>query len=86
MINGFGFPIGEKYGYTDFAGDNTEFHPSGCITFPLLGTKAKQEDKLSFDPTREKRRKIYGEVTEVFSDYCVFVGGSSSLQPMYSIR
>jgi len=68
----------EKYGYTDFAGDNTEFHPSGCITFPLLGTKAKQEDKLSFDPTREKRRKIYDEVTEVFSDYCVFVGGSSS--------
>ena len=26
----------------------------------------------------EKRRKIYDEVVEIFSDYCVFVGGSSS--------
>ncbi|MBQ7901126.1 MAG: HAD-IIB family hydrolase [Clostridia bacterium] len=68
----------EKHGFTVFAGDNTEFHPSGCITFPILGTKAKQEDKLSFDPDRAKRRKIYNEVTGVFSDYCVFVGGSSS--------
>lgn len=67
-----------KYGYTEFAGDNVEYHPSGCITFPVLGTKANQEDKLSFDPDRAKRRKIYGEVTDTFSDYTVFVGGSSS--------
>ena len=44
----------EKFGYTDYAGDNVEFHPSGCITFPLLGTKANPEDKLSFDPDRVK--------------------------------
>lgn len=68
----------EKYGYTEFCGDNAEFHPSGCITFPLLGTKAKQEDKLSFDPDRVKRRKIYDDVVNTFYDYCVFVGGSSS--------
>ena len=68
----------EKYGYTEFAGDNVEYHPSGCLTFPILGTKAKQEDKLAFDPERVKRRKIYAEVCEAFSDYCVFVGGSSS--------
>ncbi|MBR5156231.1 MAG: HAD hydrolase family protein [Clostridia bacterium] len=68
----------EKYGYTEFAGDNVEFHPSGCVTFPILGTKAKQEDKLAFDPDRLKRRKIYDDVKEVFSDYTVFVGGSSS--------
>ena len=68
----------EKYGFTEFAGENTEFHPSGCITFPILGTKAKQEDKLAFDPDRAKRRKIYDDVCSVFSDYCVFVGGSSS--------
>lgn len=68
----------EKYGFTDFAGENVEFHPSGCVTFPILGTKAKQEDKLSFDPDRLKRRKIYDDVKEVFSDYTVFVGGSSS--------
>ena len=68
----------EKYGYTEFAGESVEYHPSGCITFAILGTKAKQEDKLSFDPDRIKRRKIYNEVCDVFSDYNVFVGGSSS--------
>lgn len=68
----------EKYGYTDFAGDNVEYHSSGCITFPVLGTKAKQEDKLAFDPDRKKRRAIYNEVVEAFSEYSVFVGGSSS--------
>jgi len=68
----------EKFGFTTFAGESVEFHPSGCVTFPILGTKAKQEDKLSFDPDRAKRRKIYDEVVETFSDYCVFVGGSSS--------
>lgn len=68
----------EKYGFTDFAGDNVEFHSSGCVTFPILGTKANIEDKLAFDPDRSRRRKIYDDVKEVFSDYTVFVGGSSS--------
>lgn len=68
----------EKYGFTEYAGETVELHPSGCVTFPILGTKAKQEDKLAFDPDRAKRRKIYDEVVEAFSDYCVFVGGSSS--------
>jgi len=68
----------KKYGYTDYAGETAEFHPSGCVTFPILGTKAKQEDKLAFDPDRTKRRRIYREVADTFSDYCVFVGGSSS--------
>lgn len=68
----------EKHGYTQFAGDNVEYHPSGCLTFPVLGTKAVQEDKLAFDPDRKKRRAFYNEVVEAFSDYCVFVGGSSS--------
>ncbi len=68
----------EKYGFTEFRGENTEYHPSGCITFPILGTKALQEDKLRFDPDRKKRRAFYSEVCEIFGDYCVFVGGSSS--------
>ena len=68
----------EKYGYTEFTGENVEFHASGCVTIPLLGTKAKQEDKLAFDPDRTKRRAIYEEVKELFSDFIVFVGGSSS--------
>ncbi len=68
----------QKYGFTEYAGETVEFHPSGCVTFPILGTKAKQEDKLSFDPDRSKRRKIYKDVVDTFSDYCVFVGGSSS--------
>jgi len=68
----------ERYGYTEYAGETVEFHPSGCITFTILGTKAKQEDKLAFDPDRAKRRKIYEDVVDTFNDYCVFVGGSSS--------
>ena len=70
--------IRKKYGFTKYAGDSVEFHPSGCVTLPILGTKAKIEDKLAFDPTREKRRKIYADIASVFSDYITFVGGSSS--------
>ena len=68
----------QKYGFTEFAGENTEFHPSGCVTFPILGTKANQEDKLAFDPDRAKRRKIYDDIANTFSEYTVFVGGTSS--------
>ena len=68
----------EKHGYTEFVGNNVEYHPSGCITFPILGTRAAIEDKLAFDPDRKKRRAFYSEVIEAFPDYVVFVGGSSS--------
>lgn len=68
----------KKHGFTDFSGNNVEYHPSGCVTFPLLGTKAKQEEKLAFDPDRSKRRVFYHEVVELFNQYNVFVGGSSS--------
>ncbi len=68
----------EKYGFTEFAGNSVEYHSSGCITFAILGTAAKQEDKLAFDPDRTKRRAIYDDVVNTFSDYNVFVGGSSS--------
>ncbi|MBQ8163919.1 MAG: HAD-IIB family hydrolase [Clostridia bacterium] len=68
----------EKYNFSEYRGENVEYHSSGCITFPILGTKAIQEDKLAFDPDRKKRRLIYNEVLEAFSDYNVFVGGSSS--------
>lgn len=67
-----------KYGFTEYRGDNVEYHPSGCVTFPVLGTKAFAEDKLAFDPDRKKRRAIYEDVKKTFSDYIVFVGGSSS--------
>lgn len=68
----------EKYGFTEFSGNNVEYHPSGCITFPILGTTADIADKLAFDPDRKKRRAIYDEVKAHFPDYVVFVGGSSS--------
>ncbi len=68
----------QKHGFTAFKGDNVEYHPSGCLTFPILGTKADIADKLVFDPDRKKRRAFYDEVVEAFSDYVVFVGGSSS--------
>ena len=68
----------EKHGFTSFRGDSVEYHASGCLTIPLLGTQARQDDKLSFDPDRSRRRAIYREVCELFFNYNVFVGGSSS--------
>ena len=68
----------QKHGFTSFRGDSVEYHTSGCITFPILGTKAIQEEKLAFDPDRKKRRAIYSEVVSMFDSYNVFVGGSSS--------
>ena len=68
----------KRHGYTAFVGEGVEFHPSGCVTFPLLGTKANIADKLAFDPDRTKRRRFYGEVCDIFPEYTVFVGGSSS--------
>ena len=68
----------ERFGFTEYRGDSVEFHDSGCVTFAILGTKAIQEEKLSFDPDRAKRRKIYKEVCDTFPEYTVFIGGSSS--------
>lgn len=68
----------EKFGFTEYYGENTEFHSSGCVTFPCLGTKAPRDKKLAFDPDRQKRRHIYSEVIETFPEFNVFVGGSSS--------
>lgn len=68
----------KKHGFTSYEGDSVEYHPSGCVTFAILGTKAKIEDKLAFDPDRKKRRAIYDEVVALFPEYTVFVGGSSS--------
>lgn len=68
----------QKYGYTEFKGETVEFHSTGMVTFPLLGTKAEIKDKIAFDPTREKRKVLYPEVLELFPEYTVFIGGSSS--------
>ena len=42
----------DKYDLHDYAGEPMEFHPTGALTFPVLGTAAKIEDKLSYDPDR----------------------------------
>lgn len=68
----------EKYGFTEFVGENVEYHASGAVTFPILGTKARLEDKLAFDPDRKKRRMILEDVRQVFSDYNVCIAGTSS--------
>ena len=67
-----------RHGLTDYAGESVEFHESGIVTFALLGTKARLEDKLAYDPDRRRRRALYDEVRALFPDYIVFVGGSSS--------
>ncbi len=65
-------------GREQFTGDTVEFHDSGCVTFPLLGTGAPLDKKLSFDPDRAIRRIMYPEVVNAFPEYRVFIGGSSS--------
>ncbi len=67
-----------KYGYTKYDGEPLEFHASGMVTFGLLGTKPEAEHKLAFDPDRRRRRAMYPEVTEIFKDYSVYIGGSTS--------
>ena len=68
----------ERYGFTEYTGESVEVHPSGCVTFPILGKSARIEDKLVFDPDRARRRPIYPHVMELFPEYTVFIGGSSS--------
>lgn len=67
----------EKYGFTSYKGDNV-YYGSGFIVFPLLGTAASIQDKLIFDPDRQKRRILYEDVCKTFPEYNVFIGGSSS--------
>ena len=68
----------KKYGYTEYAGEPIEFHASGMVTFGLLGTAAKRDDKVKFDPDRKKRRAMYKEVCDIFKDYAAYIGGSTS--------
>lgn len=67
-----------RYGYMEFQGESVEFHETGMVTIPLLGTDAKLEAKLAFDPSRERRRSFYQEVVDCFPEYTVFIGGTSS--------
>ena len=68
----------EKYGYTQYEGESVEFHPSGMITFALLGTRADKQAKLEFDPDKRKRQAMFPEVCELFPQYAVFIGGTTS--------
>jgi HAD superfamily hydrolase (TIGR01484 family) len=68
----------KKTGFTSYVGGNVEFHESGMVTFPLIGTKAKIEDKVAFDPDRKKRSPIYDLVASKFVGFHTYIGGSSS--------
>ena len=68
----------EKYDLHEYAGEPMEFHPTGSLTFPVLGTKAVLSDKLAYDPDKAKRRAMYPFVRELFHDYNVMIGGTSS--------
>lgn len=68
----------KKHGFTEYKGNNVEYHGSGCVTFPLLGTAADIAEKLKFDPDRKKRSVFYEDVKNTFPEYTVFIGGSSS--------
>ena len=70
--------IRQQFDLFDFTGDTLEFHSTGALTFPVLGTKANLADKLAYDPDRSKRRIMYPFIKNVFYDYNVVIGGSSS--------
>jgi HAD superfamily hydrolase (TIGR01484 family) len=67
-----------ELGFTSYAGETVRFYTTGIISFPVLGTKATEEERLWFDPDRTKRRDVYGAVRDAFRDYTVFIGGESS--------
>ncbi|MBO4670486.1 MAG: nucleoside hydrolase [Bacteroidales bacterium] len=67
-----------KYGYNEIYGAPVEFHKTGMVTLALLGVDAPIELKHKFDPDRAKRKVMYPEVCEIFKDYSVYIGGSSS--------
>ncbi len=70
--------IREHFNLHNYAGETLEFHSTGALTFPVLGTKADLADKLAYDPDRSKRRAMYPFVKKLFYDYNVMIGGSSS--------
>ena len=74
----YGEAIRNEFGFSDYIGEPVEFHASGLITFPILGTKALLENKLKYDPDRAKRRVCYDRVCGIFNGYNVFIGGTSS--------
>lgn len=68
----------KKLSLNFYYGDSVEFHASGLVTFPILGTAAPLSEKLAYDPDRSKRRAMYNTVKNAFPDFNVFIGGSSS--------
>ena len=44
----------------------------------MIKDSERVNDKVKFDPTRAKRKVMYDEVCEIFKDYTVYIGGSSS--------
>jgi HAD superfamily hydrolase (TIGR01484 family) len=70
--------IRKIFNLTNYLGDSFEIHPSGMITFALLGTKALLNAKLLFDPDKKIRNKILPILQKQLSDYNVMIGGTSS--------
>lgn len=68
----------EHFSLYDFTGDSLEFHPTGALTFPVLGTKAPIGRKLAYDPDGSRRRAMLPYVRALFSDYRVLLGGTNS--------
>lgn len=77
MIEAFN-KIRHKYNLTEYIGDSYEVHPTGMITFALLGTDAKIKDKLEFDPDKIKRENIWPILKELLPEYNIIIGGTSS--------
>lgn len=68
----------DQFNLHEYTGESMEFHPTGALTFPILGTKAALKDKLLYDPDKAKRRAMLPFVQALFHDYKTMIGGTSS--------
>lgn len=68
----------DQFDLHEYTGDSMEFHPTGVLTFPILGTKADLKDKLTYDPDKTKRRAMYPFVKKLFYEFKTMIGGTSS--------
>lgn len=68
----------KKLGYTSFEGDTLEIHESGMLTFPYWERRLLYRTSFPMIRTVPKDGRFILQVVEMFPEYKVYIGGSSS--------
>ncbi len=58
---------------------NLFIHDQAGITFTLLGIKAPDHLKQSFDKTKQKRKLLVNKVKHILKDYQLYIAGTTSI-------